>query len=137
MVKDKKESKRHLLILAVKCGIVGMVVSALVLLLVAALMVNGILPQSLMDELVICSVVIGSAAGGTICAKKRGGGVITAGLAAAGVYLTIILIGTIFTAKSVEEGTLTLKIIVAALAGGCFGGALRLYRRTKKSKYRK
>ena len=66
-----------------------------------------------------------------------GRGVITAGVATAGVYIAIVLIGTIFTVKPIDNGVLTLKIIIAALAGGCFGGTLKLYRKTKKSNVRK
>lgn len=135
--KAKKDAKEGLVKCAAKSALVGIIVTAALLFAVSWLTVAGMLPGDMSDEYIICAVIIGSAISGFICAKKMGGGVIIAGLTAAAFYLVVVLIGTIFTAKPAEEGILTLKICIAALAGGCFGGTLRLYRRTKKSRFRK
>ncbi len=135
--KEKKAGASGLIKTAAKSAVLGIVITVLLLLGISALAVAGIISLDMSDEYVICSVIIGSAVSGATCAKKMGRGVITAGLTAAGVYLVVILIGSIFTVKPANEGTIIIKIIIASMSGGCFGGVLRLYRKTKKSKIRK
>lgn len=135
--KDPKEGKSKLLRCAAISGGLGFALTMLLLFLVAVLTVSGVIPANMKDEYVICSVIIGAIISGARCAKVMGSGVITAGLAAAGACLIFVLAGSIFTVKPAGNEALTLKIIIASLAGGCFGGATRLYRKTKKSKIRK
>ncbi len=135
--KDGRKVKSGLIMSAAKSAIFGIVITMILLLGISALIIAGVLTMDMADEYVICSVIIGSAIAGWLCAKKMDGGVIKAGLTTAGMYLVIILIGTIFTQKSGEDGSIVLKVIIATISGGCFGGVLRLYRKTKKSKIRK
>lgn len=139
MIKENKQKQGSgvLLKTAAKNALGAIVLTAILLALVTVLIISGVLPSDMADEFVICSVIISTAIAAMRCAKKMGSGVITAGLAVSGIYLAVILAVTIFTPKLVGEGALTLKIIIAAAAGGAFGGATRLYKRTKKSKIRK
>ncbi|NLV86960.1 MAG: hypothetical protein GX025_07060 [Clostridiales bacterium] len=83
------------------------------------------------------SVIIGSAAGGLYCAGKQGGGVVTAGAASAGSYILLVLLISLMIAKSGERESMILKVMIATVAGGTFGGVLRLNRKKKKSRLRK
>ena len=118
-------------------GGIGLLVTMVLLLGISALVVTGIIGMELSDALVICTALAGAAVGGSYSAKRMGRGVVIGGLAAAGVYVGVVIIGTIFTANSNPENDLILKIIIAALCGGAFGGVVRLYRRDKKSKARR
>lgn len=135
--KQKTEGRKELLRCAGINGAIGFIITMLLLFVLAVLIVTGTIPADMWDEYVICSVIIGALIGGRRCAKKMESGVVTAGAAAALGYMILVLAGTVFTAKSPENGTLTMKILIAAPAGGCFGGATKLYRRTKKSKIRR
>lgn len=118
-------------------ALIGMLVTLLVMLLGSMAMTSKLLPTSIRDLLVLASVIIGTMIGGIYCAKKQGRGVITAGLVTAVVYIILLLLGTMLCVKKGGESSLTLKIIIAAVAGGCFGGVLRLGRKTTKSRLRK
>lgn len=135
--KEKEQGGGGLMKAAVKSAVLGILLTLLLILGVAALTMSGTISPDMSDEFIICSVLLGATLSGAHCAKLRGSGVITAGMTAAAVYLAIILLGTIFFAKNENEGSLTLKIVLATAAGGCFGGVLRLYRKTKKSKIRR
>ena len=134
---EKKQGGTGLLQTALKSAVLGVLLTLLLLLGVAALIISRTVSPDMSDEFVVCCVLLGATLSGAHCAKLRGGGVITAGLTAAAIYLAIILMVSVFTVKSEAEGPLTVKIILASVAGGCFGGVLRLYRKTKKSKIRK
>lgn len=136
-LRPKNAAPERLLLTAAKSAAVGLGVSVILLLAVAGGIVSGAIAQDMGDEFVICCVLIGSALAGFICAKKRGGGVVTAGITASAIYLLVILFGSIFTAGEAENGTIILKIIIASASGGAFGGVLCLYKKTKKSKLRK
>lgn len=135
--KRKNEKETPLLRTALECGAAGLLVTLLLLLAVAAGIVSGALAQGMADEFTVCCVLIGSAVGGALCAKRRGGGVITAGLCASAVYLAAILAGSMFTVSGAGETTPLIKVIVASLTGGISGGMICLYKKPKRQKYRK
>jgi|GEM_PF-1885381 len=118
-------------------AIIGLLVTFAALLPVSALMVEKVLPVAMSDAFTLASVIIGTTFGGVHCARRQGRGVIIAGLAASGVYVLLVFLGTLLFMKRGAEAPLTLKIIIAAVAGGCFGGTLKLGRRTKKSRLRR
>ena len=128
-----KESFRY----AAIGGGIGLLVTMVLLIGISTLVVSGVIGMELSDALVICAALAGAAVGGNYSAKRMGRGVVVGGLAAAGVYVAVLVIASIFTANSSSENGLTLKIIIAALCGGAFGGVVRLYRRDKKSKARR
>jgi putative membrane protein (TIGR04086 family) len=136
-MKVESQSKKSLLKRAGLSAATGLVITALVLLVVALLASAGILPADMAEEYVLCAVIIGTTFSGVICAKKTGGAVLVAGLLSAACFLIVVLLGTLFVGGGSGNGALTLKIILAAVVGGCFGGTLRLYRKTKKAKIRK
>ena len=115
----------------------GIALTIVVIFIFAAVLIAGRLPSSLMDPFIIVSVIIGTALSGAYCAKKQGGGVITAGVSTAAVYVLLLLIGSMMFGQNSTEAPLTLELIIAALAGGIFGGVLKLNKKRKKSKLRK
>jgi putative membrane protein (TIGR04086 family) len=133
----ESQSKKNLLKRAGISAAIGLVVTALVLFVVALLASAGLLPAEMAEEYVLCTVIIGTAVGGAICAKKTGGAVLVAGLLSSACYLIAVLFGTLFVGGGSQNGALILKIILSAVVGGCFGGTLRLYRKPKKSKIRR
>jgi hypothetical protein len=95
------------------------------------------LSASLKDVAVLVSVLAGTAVGGVYCASRQGGGVITDGLAASGVYAVLVFLGTLVLRKGGTEGALTVRILIAAVAGGCFGGVLKLNRKKQKRRLKR
>ncbi|MEG1460864.1 MAG: TIGR04086 family membrane protein [Oscillospiraceae bacterium] len=135
-----KEKENTLLELLIKSAVGAALGTVLTLLLVfgfAAGIRGGQLPSSLSDAFIIVSVIAGTILGGAFSAGKQGRGVVVSGLTAAAMYIIPLLIITLLFGNSQGEGSLTLKIIIAAVAGGCFGGVLRLHRKNTKSRFRK
>jgi len=130
---DVKKLIRH----SAAGAVIGLLVTMMAILGFAALMLSGTLPETLLDSLVLVSVIMGATLGGVFCAGRQGRGVITAGLSSAVAYVLLALIGTMLFQKNNEEIALTLRVIIAAVAGGCFGGVLKLHRKRKKSRLRK
>ncbi len=118
-------------------AILGMLITMLAVLAFSAAMTTEMLPVSMSDSFVIVSVILGTAVSGVYCAKRQGSGVITAGFAAAGVYIILVLLGTLMFMKKGSDPSLTLRVIIAAVAGGGFGGVLKLRGKNKKSRLRK
>ena len=101
----------------------------------AMLLERQVPPASTIEVLTIACVFAGAAAGGAAAAKRRGGGAIEAGLACG---LTLAAVVVVAALAAPGEGPVTascLRFVIAALAGGGFGGALCLNR--GKSKRRK
>lgn len=135
--KDTKEVKTGLLRHAAVGAVIGLAVTLLLILVFSLTVSTGLVSQSLQDSLVVFCVVIGTAAGGLYCAGKQGGGVVTAGMLSAVGYIALVLIVTMLVAgRDGQEGIL-MKVIIAAVAGGTFGGVLRLNRKNQKSRLRK
>lgn len=141
MGKNKKKTNRKeeggLIKYAVVGGALGFGTSLVLLLLLAGLMLGGALAENLADSLILVAVLFGAAVGGLYCAGKQGGGVVVAGLASAGAYVLMLLLATMLCKKAGAENMLTVKAMVAAVAGGCFGGVLKLNKKRKKSKLRR
>ena len=133
---DSKGLIRHSIVGAV----LGMLMTLLILFGISILMMTGTLSGAMCDSFIIVSVLLGTTISGVYCAGKQGRGVITAGLLSAVAYIILLLLGTLMFMKNgnnVESASITLKEIIAAVAGGCFGGVLRLYKKGKKSRLRK
>lgn len=130
---DKKGLVKH----SIKSALLGLIVTMAFMFIISALMLTGAVPDSLKDTMILVAVVIGATASGLYCASKRGGGVVVAGITAAAAYIILVLLGTILFGKSGDGPALTLKIIIASVAGGCFGGVLKLNKKRKKSRLRR
>ena len=145
MEKTRKKTiqtgKGGLIFNAVKGAALGYGVSLVMLLVMAALLLGGLFSASLTDSLILVCVLAGATVGGLYCAGKQGGGVVVAGLCAAGFYVLFVLLATLLfkrpEVKGSAEGVLTMKVLIASVAGGCFGGVLKLNRKRKKSKLRR
>jgi putative membrane protein (TIGR04086 family) len=118
-------------------AVLGMLVTVLAVFAFSVAMTTELLPVSMSDSFVLVSVIVGTTVSGIYCAKRQGRGVITAGLASAGAYVALVLLGTLMFMKKGDDPSLTLKVVLAAVAGGGFGGALKLRGKNKKSKLRK
>ena len=135
--REKPTGKKGLTADALAGAVAGMVVTLLLLLLFSALLAKGKLPADTLDEFVLVSVLLGTAFGGFRCAGKQNGGAVTAGALTALLYILLLLLCTLFFRKSGNGPQLILKEMIAAVAGGCFGGVLRLHKKTKKSRLRR
>ena len=138
---NQKESENKGLIKHSIIGaVLGMLMTIIIIFALSILMMTSKLNESLCDSFVIVSVMLGTTISGLYCAGKQGRGVITAGLLSSLAYIILLLLGTLIFSKNgnnAESAALTIKEIVAAVAGGCFGGVLRLYKKGKKSRLRK
>lgn len=101
------------------------------LLLLAVLYGRGVLSSDIMPETVIAAVFLSGTVSGLVCARKKGGGALIAGAVGGLSIAALILIGTIFTQGGRVISPEFLKLAIAALAGGVFGGALLLGRKSK------
>lgn len=139
--KTIQTGKSGLAVNAAKGAALGFGVSLVLLLVVAALLLGGLFSEALADSLILVCVLVGATVGGLYCAGKQGGGVVVAGLCAAGFYVLFILLGTLLFKRTDIKGgpqeLLTVKVLIASVAGGCFGGVLKLNRKRKKSKLRR
>ena len=133
---EQKGKKRSRLRWYVLGPVLGAVVSALLLYITAVLLERQILPYSLAGELVIACLFLGSTAGGAGAAKRRGSAPLPSGLTA-GAALTAAVVVVSLMAQG--EGAISadcLRHVIAAVAGGAFGGALCLNRGGGKRKKR-
>ena len=101
--------------------------------LCAVLLAREILPFSLVEELTIACVFLSGTLSALAACAGRGGRAAQTGLAMGAVLAAAIVV---ITLAAPGEGPLnagTLRLIIAAAAGGAFGGALCV-RRVKPSK---
>ena len=136
----KKESGaegRSLIMHSLAGAIIGILVTMAAILLFSVLMVTGVLPESLRDTFVLVSVLFGAMISGAFCAGRQGRGVVTAGLSSAVAYVLLVLFVTLIFKDNSDEIALALRIILAVIAGGTFGGVLKLHRKNKKSRLRR
>ncbi|MEA4895484.1 MAG: TIGR04086 family membrane protein [Oscillospiraceae bacterium] len=136
-IKERGTDKKSLLGYSVKGAFLGMLITMAIIFVLAAMMQTGVLPVTLRDTLMLVAVILGATASGLYCAGKRGGGVVVAGLTASAAYALLILLGTLLFRRSGGEAPITMRIIIAAVAGGCFGGVLKLHRKRKISRLRR
>ncbi len=136
-IKEKKKPKSDLFKHAFVGSVMGLLISLAVMPLFALIISTGLVQESLADSFVVISVIIGGAAAGLYCAGKQGRAVVTAGAASAASYILLVLLITMMTAKRSGQESMILKVMIASVAGGTFGGVLRLSRKKKKSRLRK
>lgn len=115
----------------------GFAATLLLLFIFSVLLAKGKAPADLLDDFVIVSVLLGTALGAFLCAGKRGGGVVTAGTLTALSYILLLLFLTLLFRQEDSGPQMIVKEMIASVAGGCFGGVLRLRRKTPKSHLRK
>ena len=126
--------------LAKDAGIGAVIALATTLLMLrgfSALLAGGAAPAALLDDFVIVSVLLGAAAGALWCAGKRAGGVVTAGAVTALAYILLLLLCSLTFGGKDGGPQMIVKEMIASVAGGCFGGVLRLHKKTQKSRLRK
>lgn len=134
---SKQKGKDELLINALRATVLSAVLTLVLLLAVAALVSAGKVSEKLAEALILTAVIAATSIGGIYCASKQGGGVITAGAVSSLIYIcAAILIGMMLPGRG-EEGGMLLRVIIASVAGGTFGGVLKLKRGSKKSRLRK
>lgn len=114
----------------------GAVAAAALLYLTAVLLERQILPYSLSGDFVIACLFFGSTAGGAAAAKRRGSAPLPSGLIAGSALAAAVVVVSLMAQG---EGALSadcLRHVIAAVAGGAFGGALCLNRGGGKRKKR-
>ena len=131
---ERKGKKRSRLRWYIFGPVLGAVVTILLLYLTAMLLERQILPYSLAREFVIACLFLGSAAGGAAAAKRRGSAALPSGLAAGAAIAAAVVILSLMVQGAVSANCL--RNVIAAVAGGAFGGALCLDRgRGKRKKH--
>ncbi len=115
----------------------AMAVTLALLLLFSTLLAKGKAPAALLDDFVLLSVLLGCSCGAYRCAGKQQGGVVTAGVVTALAYIALLLLCTLFLRGGDGGPQMIVREMIASVAGGCFGGVLRLHKKTQKSRLRK
>ena len=115
----------------------AMAVTLALLLLFSTLLAKGKAPAALLDDFVLLSVLLGCSCGAYRCAGKQQGGVVTAGVVTALAYIAPLLLCTLFFRSEGGGPQMIVREMIASVAGGCFGGVLRLHKKTQKSRLRK
>lgn len=122
---------------ALLSALAGLAATMALLLGVSMLLSAGAGSMELSGEYVIVATIFGAALAGFVCAAGEKSGVLLRGLMAAVAFVVLLLLCSTFVPAGEGEGSILLKNILAAVAGGAFGGTLRLYRKTKKAKIRR
>ena len=104
--------------------------------LLAVLLERQILPYALVDELLIACVFLGSTAGGAGAAKRRGSAPLPSGLTAGAALAAAVVVVSLMAQGEGAISADCLRHVIAAVAGGAFGGALCLNRGVGKRKKR-
>ena len=134
---NKQKGKDELLRNALRATFLSAALTMGLLAAVALLVSAGTVSEKLADSLMITVVILAATIGGIYCATNQGGGVITAGALSSAMYIAAAVLMAMLLPKQGDGGGLLLKVIIASVAGGTFGGVLKLNRGSKKSKLRK
>ncbi len=137
MKQGTSNSSMRLIKSGTAAAVIGILLTMLLLLGVAVLTENGAVPEKMRDPFILASTLIGSAIAGALCAKKSGRGAITSGLSVAAVYIAIVLLGTIINGNDAGNEALSIRVVLAIIAGCIIGGVLKLHRNGKKRKKRR
>lgn len=134
---SKTKGKEELIKNALKSGVLSLGITMVLLLFLSLGVSSGAVSAKLSDSLMIAVVIMATTVGGIFCASRQGGGVITAGALSSVMYMAAMVMLSMLLPKLGDEGGLLLRVLIAAVAGGTFGGVLKLNRKSKKSKLRK
>lgn len=118
----------------VKGPLLGAFSSAALMYACALLFAKEVLPYGLLPYITIACVFAGCAAGGALAASARGKGRLPAGLMSGAAVLLLILIFTFASEDGSPASPQFVKMAIAALGGGIFGGALSAGRASKMHK---
>lgn len=110
----------------------GFIATVLFLFVSSLLVSRQVLPASLRDELILVSAFAGASFTGWAAAKRRGSGVLIAGLCAGMAYLLLLKLLSACVPSGSLFGGLSLKTAICSIAGGAFGGALRSRKKKQK-----
>lgn len=102
----------------------GCVIIIILMYVVSLLVEGGTLPCGILDYMVIACVFLGSIVAGVTSAIQRGRGVIETGMAAGGIIFIAILLATLVIPNGKFIPIMLLKLSIAAIAGGAFGGSV-------------
>lgn len=133
---ERKGKKRSRLRWYVLGPVLGAVASAVLLYITAVLLERQILPYSVAGELVIACLFLGSTAGGAGAAKRRGSALLPSGLTAGAALAAAVVVVSLMAQGEGAISADCLRHVIAAVAGGAFGGALCLNRGGGKRKKR-
>ena len=129
-VQAEKRSKRKTSVCWYLIGPLAAVIALPALLyLCAVLLAKEILPFTVMEELVIACVFLTGTISAVAACAGRGGKVMQTGLCMGCVLAAAIVIITLAAPGEGPFTSATLKHVIAAITGGCFGGALSIKRK--------
>lgn len=118
-------------------GIVGLLVLLALCYLCAMLTVRGSVKQGMLGTLTTGIAFVGATAGAVTAARYSRVRALITGVISGLVFLLPLLVITAVLCGGVPFGSMTLRLILCALTGGLFGGALCLRRKPKRAAKRK
>jgi len=131
----KEEEKRgagELIVSAAIGGLFATVLALILLFLFAIFIAAEILPESMIDVMVIISAFLAATAGASVSAKRLGNSPLPAGICGALCFFALILLVSAFRGDNELLGIMTVKLAVCALAGGALGGVLGARRKKRR-----
>ena len=137
MGKTEVGSGKRILLGSLLGGFLGWVVMLLLCYLCAALVVRGSVEQKMLGLLVTGAAFFGATVGAITGAKYSKVRVLVTGVVSGMVFLLLLLVLVTSLCGEFPFGSMTLRLVICALTGGMFGGALCLRRKTKRQGKRK
>lgn len=112
--------------------LLGLVITALMLLGAALLFSSGKISYSTAPEIIIGVNFAGAAIAGALAAGQRGREAVATGLIAGAIFMVLLLLLGLIFAGGRLSGSEAIRIAICSLCGGLFGGVLCIRRGNKK-----
>ncbi|MGI6013817.1 MAG: TIGR04086 family membrane protein [Oscillospiraceae bacterium] len=137
MGKTELGNTKRIVIGSLLGGFLGLLVTLLLCYLCAVLAVRGSVKQELLGVLAAGAAFLGATVGAVTGAKYSKVRVLITGAASGVIFLIPLLALVALLCGELPFGSVTLRLVICAVAGGVFGGVLCLKRKTKRQGKRK
>lgn len=118
-------------------GLCSLILMMLLCYLCAVMAVRGSIKQEMLSTLATAAAFVGATVGAITAAKYSKARVLITGVVSGVVFLIPLLALLALLCGGVPFSSMTLRLVICAIAGGVFGGVLCLRRRAKRSGKRK
>lgn len=135
---ETKEGKKGLIIRCATAGVIGTVVTSVMMLVPAVLISHGTISVKLSDSLTLLCMIIGGIASGLVMKSHSSGGAVPMG--AIGGLCVALVMALVVAMRGSEAGfdAFSLKLLICGVVGGVFGGTLKSGKnRPKRKKHKK
>ncbi len=135
---ENREGKKSFVIRCAMSGIIGTVITAILMLVPAILISHGSISVKLSDSLTLLCMIVGGISAGLIMKSNGAGGAVPMG--AIGGLCVAVVMALVVAMRGSEAGfdAFSLKLLICGVVGGVFGGTLKSGKsRQKRKKHKK